>query len=169
MRTRSLAQLDQAALRAAGQRAESGAAGCVGAATTAPYAVFATTDCARRMLRRVLCLKRWVAISCQADEVHPVAEGAVGQALRLRISGGDSPREFLAAYDEDRRFALSPIAPCPHCAAQVPTVCVTSLADYGDWLHSTRELAEFPLYRTSPAHRDDCPIPHQLPGTRPCS
>ncbi|MFJ8752281.1 hypothetical protein ACIREO_23540 [Streptomyces sp. NPDC102441] len=168
MGTRSLTQLDQAARRAAGQRVEGRHAGShARAVPTTPYATFATTDRARRMLRRVLGLRRWVAIASEADQLHFLAEGAIGQAIRLRISDGESRREFLAAYDRDQRFTLSLIAPCSHCAADVPTVCVHSLADYGAWLNNARDLAESPHYRTSLAHRGDCPVPHQLPGTRP--
>ncbi|MER7690558.1 hypothetical protein [Streptomyces sp. NPDC097610] len=113
------------------------------------------------MLRQVLRLKRWVAITSRADDLHLLGEGSIGQAVRLRISEGPDPREFLAAYDSDRRFTLSIIAPCPQCAAPVPTVRIGSMADYGDWLNSAPNLAESPHYRTSPAHRGDCPLPRK--------
>ncbi|WP_330351873.1 hypothetical protein [Streptomyces sp. NBC_00582] len=157
MSTRSLARLDQAAIRAASQRSRSGQAGHAGSGSSL-YATFATAERARSMLRQVLRLKQWVAVTSRADDLHHLGEGSIGQAVRLRISEGSDPREFLAAYDSDRCFTLSVIAPCPQCAAPVPTVRIGSLADYGDWLNNAPNLAESPHYRTSPAHRDGCPI-----------
>jgi hypothetical protein len=160
MSTRSLARLDQAAVRAAGQRPRSDQAGRADSAPSR-YATFASADRARGMLRQVLRLKQWVAITSRPDDLHPMGEGCVGQAIRLRISAGPSLREFLAAYDSDRRFILSIIAPCPQCAALVPTVRIGSLADYGDWLNGVPNLTESPHYRTSPAHRDHCRLPRE--------
>ncbi|MFC8438083.1 hypothetical protein ACFUJT_07780 [Streptomyces griseoincarnatus] len=160
MSTRALARLDHAALRAAGQRSAEGRPSRIGG-TTAPYAVFATASYARTMLRHVLRLRQWVTVISQADDLHPLIEGAVSPAIRLQIPAGTVSREFLAAYDSTRQFALSPIAPCPQCGARVPTVCINNLADYGDWLRGAQSLAESPFYRTSPAHHDDCPLPRQ--------
>ncbi|MGW1616032.1 hypothetical protein ACWCQZ_42605 [Streptomyces sp. NPDC002285] len=159
--TRALARLDAAALRAAGARA---ADDRPARAAEPPYAVFVTASYARNRLRRVLRLKQWVAVTSQADELHPLIDGAVSRAIRLRIPAMISPREFLAAYDSARRFTLSPIAPCPQCGERVPVVCINSLADYGDWLRGAQDLAESPLFRTSPAHRGDCTLPRQLPA-----
>lgn len=160
MSTRALARLDQAALRAAGQRSTEGRPSQIGGAA-APYAVFATAGYARTRLRHVLRLRQWVTVISQADDLHPLIEGALSPAIRLQIPAGAVSREFLAAYDSTRRFALSPIAPCPQCGAHVPTVCINNLADYGDWLRGAQDLAESPFYRTSPAHHGDCPLPRQ--------
>ncbi|MEU2354517.1 hypothetical protein ABZ599_16370 [Streptomyces misionensis] len=158
MSTRALARLDQAALRAAGQRSKEGRPSRSGGAA-APHAVFATAAYARTMLRHVLHLRQWVTVISQADDLHPLIEGAVSPAIRLQIPAGTVSRDFLAAYDSARRLTLSPIAPCPQCGAHVPRVCINNLADYGDWLRGAQDLAESPLYRTSPAHHGDCPLP----------
>lgn len=158
MSTRALARLDHAALRAADQRSAEGRPSRIGGAA-APYAVFATVGYARTRLRHVLRLRRWVPVISQADDLHPLIEGALSPAIRLRIPAESVSREFLAAYDSARRFALSPIAPCPQCGAHVPTVCIDNLADYGDWLRGAQGLAKSPFYRTSPAHHGDCPLP----------
>ncbi|MGW1496068.1 hypothetical protein [Streptomyces sp. NPDC002402] len=160
MSARSLARLDQAAIRAARQRSTGGQAGHPGSGLS-PYATFATADRARSMLRHVLRLKQWVAVTSRSDDLHLLGEGSIGQAVRLRISEAPDPREFLAAYDSDRRFTLSIIAPCPQCSAHVPTACIGSLADYGDWLNNAPNLTESRHYRTSPAHRDGCPLPRE--------
>ncbi|ATM24735.1 hypothetical protein SMD44_p10236 (plasmid) [Streptomyces alboflavus] len=160
MSARSLTRLDQAALRAA-QRLEDGHPDCATAGTTPPTASFATAESARRMLRRTLRLKPWVAIASRSDEAHPLADDAIGRAFRLRLSSGAAAREFLAAYDGNRRLALSIIGACPQCGAQVPTVYIKSLADYGNWLRLGPSLGESAHFRTSPAHQGGCPIPHQ--------
>ncbi|MFZ3491623.1 hypothetical protein ACODT5_00015 [Streptomyces sp. 5.8] len=157
MSARGLGRLDQAAIRAAREREASGRADSVGN-WASPYAEFATADRARSMLRRVLKLQRWVAVTSRADSLHRMDEDSVARAIRLRISEGPDPREFLAAYDIDRRFTLSAIGPCPRCRAAVPTMHIRTLADYGDWLTNAPNLIESPRYRTSPAHRDGCSI-----------
>jgi hypothetical protein len=158
MSTRALARIDHAALRAAGRRSAEGRPSPI-SGTAAPYAVFATAGYARTRLRHVLRLRQWVTVISQADDLHLLIEGALSPAIRLQIPAGTVSREFLAAYDSTRRFTLSPIAPCPQCGAHVPTVCINSLADYGDWLRGAQGLVESPLYRTSSAHHSDCPLP----------
>ncbi|MFJ6438214.1 hypothetical protein [Streptomyces sp. NPDC091416] len=157
---RASARLDHAALRAAGQRRREDGAHRSSSAM-APFAVFATAGYARTRLRRVLRLRQWVPVISSPDDLHRLIEGSLSPAIRLLIPSAAEPREFLAAYDSARHFTLSPIGPCPRCAASVPTMCINDLADYGDWLGGAQDLAESPHYRTSPAHHRDCPLPIQ--------
>ncbi|MBC7267457.1 hypothetical protein ACF09G_32080 [Streptomyces albogriseolus] len=110
------------------------------------------------ILRHRLRLPGDVRLSTYEDLNHPLFPGAQHfRATRTQLSQGRRAYFFIGTYESPWRLAFSLIAPCPDCAAPVPSVLINSQADFGDWLIGRDGTSEVPLFRTSPVHRRDCP------------
>ncbi|MCM2430906.1 hypothetical protein [Streptomyces sp. RKAG337] len=117
-------------------------------------------DGVARVLRHRLRLDEGTALSVYEDANHPLFPGAqLFRAARVQLSHGRRSYFFIAAYEAwAARLTFSLIAPCYACQSPVPTVAIDTLADFGDWLNSSRDLTEAPQFRTSPVHRGSCPV-----------